>query len=52
MTEILFYHLQHQPLERVLPTLLEKTLERGWRAVVQTSGGAGGSARRPSLDVP
>jgi len=35
MTEILFYHLQRQPLERVLPTLLEKSLERGWRVVVQ-----------------
>ncbi len=37
MTEILFYHLERQPLERVLPVLLEKTLERGWRAVVQTT---------------
>src|SRR3954466_13250456 len=37
MTEILFYHLQRQPLERVLPTLLEKSLERGWRVIVQTS---------------
>jgi DNA polymerase-3 subunit chi len=37
MTEILFYHLQCQPLERVLPTLLEKSLERGWRVVVQAS---------------
>src|SRR6185436_14903031 len=37
MTEILFYHLQHQPLERVLPALLEKSRERGWRVVVQTS---------------
>lgn len=37
MTEILFYHLETQPLERVLPTLLEKTLERGWRAVVETT---------------
>ena len=37
MTEVLFYHLESQPLERVLPTLLEKTLERGWRAVVETS---------------
>ena len=37
MTEILFYHLQQQPLEKVLPTLLEKSLERGWRAVVQAS---------------
>ena len=24
MTEVLFYHLQRQPLEAVLPTLLEK----------------------------
>ena len=37
MTEILFYHLQNQPLEAVLPTLLQKTLERGWRAVVQVA---------------
>ena len=37
MTEILFYHLQNQPLERVLPTLLEKSRERGWRVVVQTA---------------
>jgi DNA polymerase III subunit chi len=37
VTEVLFYHLQRQPLERVLPTLLEKSLERGWRVVVQAS---------------
>ena len=37
MTEILVYHLQRQPLERVLPALLEKSLERGWRVVVQAS---------------
>jgi len=37
MTEVLFYHLQGQPLERVLPTLLERSLERGWRVVVQSS---------------
>ena len=35
MTEVLFYHLQNQPLERALPPLLEKSLERGWRVVVQ-----------------
>jgi len=35
MTELLFYHLQGQRLERVLPMLLEKSLERGWRVVVQ-----------------
>jgi DNA polymerase III subunit chi len=37
VTEILFYHLQHQPLEKVLPTLLEKSLERGWRVVAQAA---------------
>lgn len=37
MTEVLFYHLQRQPVERVLPALLEKSLARGWRAVVQAS---------------
>ena len=35
MTEVYFYHLQNQPLEQVLPQLLEKCLERGWRCVVQ-----------------
>jgi DNA polymerase III subunit chi len=35
MTEVFFYHLERQPLEAVLPQLLEKTLARGWRAVVQ-----------------
>ena len=35
MTEILFYHLERQSLEDVLPRLLERTLERGWKAVVQ-----------------
>jgi DNA polymerase-3 subunit chi len=37
MTEMLFYHLHRQPIERVLPTLLEKSLERGWRVVVQAA---------------
>ena len=35
MTDILFYHLERQPLEKVIPSLLEKTLERGWRAVIR-----------------
>lgn len=35
--EVLFYHLERTTLERVLPGLLEKSLERGWRAVVQAS---------------
>ena len=37
MTEVLFYHLQQQPIERVLPALLEKSLERGWRVIVQAA---------------
>jgi DNA polymerase III subunit chi len=37
MTEVLFYHLQDMTLENVLPPLLEKSLERGWRVVVQSS---------------
>jgi DNA polymerase-3 subunit chi len=35
VTDILFYHLEQRPLESVLPMLVEKTLERGWRAVVE-----------------
>ncbi len=46
-TEVLFYHLEHTPLERVLPGLLEKTLKRGWRAVVQ----AGSPERVEALDA-
>ncbi|WP_128560243.1 DNA polymerase III subunit chi [Methylobacterium crusticola] len=37
MTEILFYHMQRQPLESVLPSLLEKSLERQWRVAVQAT---------------
>lgn len=46
MTEVLFYQLQRQPLETVLPGLLERSLQRGWRCVVQ----AGGEERMRSLD--
>ncbi len=35
MTEVLFYHLQDTPLERVLPQLLERSLARPWRCVVK-----------------
>lgn len=45
--EVLFYHLERQPLERVLPLLLERTLERGWRAVVQS----GSPERLEALDL-
>jgi len=46
-TEVLFYHLERQPLERVLPSLLQRTLERGWRAVVQV----GSVERLEALDA-
>lgn len=47
MTEVLFYHLTDSTLEAVLPGLLERSLERGWRAVVQT----GSEERRDALDA-
>jgi DNA polymerase III subunit chi len=34
VTEIRFYHLQRTPLELALPQLLEKVIQREWRAVV------------------
>lgn len=37
MTEVRFYHLLEQRLERVLPQLLELSLQRGWRVVVQAA---------------
>jgi len=37
MTETLFYHFGGAaPWKTVLPGMLEKSLERGWRAVVRT----------------
>ena len=37
VTEIYFYHLERRTLEEVLPTLLEMSLKRGWRAAVQAA---------------
>ena len=37
--EIWFYHLERSSLGQVLPGLLEKTRERGWKAVVRASSG-------------
>ncbi|MGH1574432.1 DNA polymerase III subunit chi [Methylobacterium sp. P31] len=37
MTEILFYHMQRQPLEKVLPNLVERSLDRGWQAAIQAA---------------
>ena len=47
MTEVLFYHLEHQPLERALPAMVERTLERNWRAVIQ----CGSEERVEALDT-
>ena len=46
MTETLFYHLERRSLDDVLPGLLEKTLERGWRAVIRTES----SERADAID--
>lgn len=47
MAEVLFYHLERQSLEDVLPGLLERCLERSWRVVVQ----AGSDERVAALDA-
>jgi len=41
MAELWFYHLERTEVERALPPLLEKCLQKGWRALVR-----GGSAER------
>ena len=46
MPELWVYHLERTTLEHVLPELLEKVLQRGWRAVVQV----GSDARADALD--
>jgi len=46
VTETLFYHLERRALEDVLPGLVEKSLERGWRAVIKTES----SERSDALD--
>ena len=47
MTDVLFYHLTESNLEAALPTLLEKSLERGWKVVVQ----AGSQEKVEALDA-
>jgi DNA polymerase-3 subunit chi len=34
--EVWFYHLERTALDQALPELLEKTLAKGWRALVRT----------------
>ena len=36
--EVWFYHLERTGLDQALPELLEKTLARGWRALVRCAG--------------
>ena len=36
MAEVWFYHLERTSLDQALPELLEKTLAKGWRAVVRS----------------
>lgn len=40
MTEFRFYHLTRTALEPALATMLERTLARGWKAVVMTGSEA------------
>lgn len=47
MTETLFYHLERRALEEVLPGLVEKSLQRGWRAAIKTDS----SERSDALDT-
>ena len=47
MTETLFYHLERRVLEDVLPGLGEKSLQRGWRAIIRTDS----AERSDSLDT-
>ena len=35
MSEVLFYHLERRTLDDALPGLVEKTIARGWRAVIR-----------------
>jgi DNA polymerase-3 subunit chi len=35
--EVWFYHLERTSLDQALPELLEKTLARGWKAVVRST---------------
>jgi len=47
MTETLFYHLERRALEDVLPGLVEKSLQRGWRAAIKTDS----AERSDALDT-
>jgi len=40
VTDVLFYHLTSTPLEATLPSLVERSLARGWRVHVQGTDAA------------
>ena len=44
--DLWFYHLERSSLDEVLPELLEKTLARGWRALVRSPD----AKRREAID--
>ena len=46
MTETLFYQLDRRALDDVLPGLIEKTLERGWKALIRVDS----SERADAID--
>src|SRR5215469_18309290 len=46
MTDVLFYHLERQSLDEILPSLVERTLARGWRALIRAES----SDRAQALD--
>jgi len=47
MAELWFYHLERSEIEQALAPLLEKCLQRGWRALVR----AGSAERLDALDA-
>lgn len=47
MAELWFYQIEHSELEALLPPLIEKCLQRGWRALLR----AGSEERVAALDI-
>ena len=47
MAEALFYHLERRGFDEALPPLIEKTLARGWRALVRVDS----AERADALDT-
>jgi DNA polymerase-3 subunit chi len=47
VTETLFYHLERRDLDEILPGLVEKSLQRGWRCGIKTES----SERSDAIDT-